>query len=80
MVAGSGLRPRRRTGASTRLTLAFLADVYAAVLEDQDVLDLVEGFHIPRGCQRHQIPRRREACMAQEKGANRIVAHQDLKI
>eukprot|EP00959_Pyramimonas_sp_CCMP1952_P317233 6639534-Pyramimonas_sp.AAC.1 len=42
LVAGSGQRPRRRAGAFARLTLAFLADVYAAVLEDQDVLDIVE--------------------------------------
>eukprot|EP00959_Pyramimonas_sp_CCMP1952_P058356 1218682-Pyramimonas_sp.AAC.1 len=34
MVARPGLRPHRRVGSFTRLTLALVADVYATVLED----------------------------------------------
>eukprot|EP00959_Pyramimonas_sp_CCMP1952_P329141 6890507-Pyramimonas_sp.AAC.1 len=80
LVSGSGLRPRRRAGAFTRLTLTFLPEVYAAVLEDQDILDLVEGCRMSRGCPRHQVLRRREACMVQEEGSKRIAAHRNLRI
>eukprot|EP00959_Pyramimonas_sp_CCMP1952_P062378 1304138-Pyramimonas_sp.AAC.1 len=80
LAAGSRLRPRRRAGAFAGLALAFLADVYAAVLEHQDVLDPVEGCRISFRCQRHQILRRREAYMVQEKGAKHVVAHQGLMI
>eukprot|EP00959_Pyramimonas_sp_CCMP1952_P317913 6652881-Pyramimonas_sp.AAC.1 len=42
LVAGSGLRPRRRAGAFYQTHPCFLADVYAAVREDPGVLDIVE--------------------------------------
>eukprot|EP00959_Pyramimonas_sp_CCMP1952_P320487 6706694-Pyramimonas_sp.AAC.1 len=80
LVARPGLRPRRRAGAFYQTHPCLLADVYAVVLEDQDVLDIVEGCHISCGCQHHQGLRRREACVVQEEGSKHIVARQDLRI
>eukprot|EP00959_Pyramimonas_sp_CCMP1952_P358126 7498764-Pyramimonas_sp.AAC.1 len=47
MVARPGLRPHRRVGSFTGLTLALVADVYATVLEDQNVLDVSKVVAFP---------------------------------